>query len=147
MNIRKATKKDIENISKNNILLALESENKSIEYDTVHNGVKNIIDDENKGFYLVFELNNKIVGQLMITYEWSDWYNKMNWWIQSVYIDKSNRRKGIFNYLIDYLKKLAFEKNISILKLYVYKKNLMAKKVYEKLGMNKALYDIYDIKL
>jgi ribosomal protein S18 acetylase RimI-like enzyme len=147
MIIRKAKIKDIENISKNNILLALESENKSIDFDTVYDGVKNIINDENKGFYLVFELNNKIIGQLMITYEWSDWYNKMNWWIQSVYIDELNRRKGIFNKLIDYLKKLAIEKNISVLKLYVYKKNLLAKKVYEKIGFNEALYDIYDIKL
>jgi ribosomal protein S18 acetylase RimI-like enzyme len=145
--IRKATKKDIEEITKNNILLSLESENKSIDYKIVYNGVKNLIEDKNKGFYLVVEINNKIVGQLMITYEWSDWYNNMNWWIQSVYINKSNRRKGIFNSLINYLKIFAVEKNISILKLYVYKNNLLAKEVYEKLGMNKELYDIYAIKL
>ena len=40
MTIRKATKEDIEEISNNNILLAMESENKSINYDTVYKGVK-----------------------------------------------------------------------------------------------------------
>jgi len=141
--IRKATKNDIQDITKNNILLALESENKSINCETAYRGVKNLIYDENKGFYLVGIINNRIVGQLMITYEWSDWYNKMNWWIQSVYVDKSHRQKGVFNDLIKYLKKCALEKNVYILKLYVFKNNLLAKEVYKKLGMKKELYDIY----
>ena len=28
----------------------------------------------------------RLLGQLMITYEWSDWRNGAFWWIQSVYV-------------------------------------------------------------
>ena len=143
--IRKANKNDIEKITNNNLLLALESENKSIDYNTVYNGVKNLIDDETKGFYLVIEKNNKVIGQLMITYEWSDWNNTFIWWIQSVYVDKLNRKKGVFNNLIKSIKKLAKENDIKNLKLYVYKNNIDAINVYERVGMSKEFYDIYKI--
>ncbi len=147
MTIRKAKTDDIEIIVNNNILLALESEKKSIDYDTVYNGVKSMIMDSNKGFYLVFERSNKIIGQLMITFEWSDWNDKSIWWIQSVFVDKSNRRTGVFNDLIRYIKVMAKNYKVKNLKLYVHKKNINAKKVYEKLGMMKEPYDIYKLDL
>jgi N-acetylglutamate synthase-like GNAT family acetyltransferase len=147
MKIRKADKNDIEVIVKNNILLASETENLTIDYNTVFYGVKNIIEDDTKGFYLVFERNNSIIGQLMITYEWSDWNNKYMWWIQSVYVDKLFRKSGVFNALLNHIKKLAMKNNIKNLKLYVNKKNLIAKSVYNKIGMSKELYDIYKIEL
>jgi N-acetylglutamate synthase-like GNAT family acetyltransferase len=147
MKIRKAKKDDIEIIANNNVLLALESEEKFIDYSTVYNGVKSIIEDYNKGFFLVYERNNKIIGQLMITFEWSDWNDKYIWWIQSVYVDKSNRRIGVFNDLIKYIKKIAKNSKVKNLKLYVHKNNKNAKKVYEILGMSKIPYDIYKIDL
>jgi ribosomal protein S18 acetylase RimI-like enzyme len=147
MTIRKAKIDDIDIIVNNNISLALESEKKSIDYDTVYNGVKSIIKDSNKGFYLVFERNNKIIGQLMITFEWSDWNDKSIWWIQSVFVDKSNRRIGVFNDLIRYIKVMAKNNKVKNLKLYVHKKNINAKKVYEKMGMSKEQYDIYKLDL
>ena len=143
MIIRKANVKDVKIITHNNLLLALESENKSIDYSTVYKGVKNIIDDKTKGFYLVIEKNNGIIGQLMITHEWSDWNNEFIWWIQSVYVDKSNRKNGVFTELIKELIKLAKENKIKKLKLYVYRNNLNAKIVYDKIGMSKELFDIY----
>ncbi|MCK7578768.1 MAG: GNAT family N-acetyltransferase [Chromatiales bacterium] len=39
------------------------------------------------------------VGQLMITYEWSDWRNGTFWWIQSVYVLPEARRGGVFRAL------------------------------------------------
>ena len=146
--IRKANKEDAEKIANNNLLLAFESENISIEYKTVYNGVKNVIEDDTKGFYLVFEKNNKIIGQSMITYEWSDWNNMFIWWIQSVYVDKSNRKRGVFNNLINHIKIMAKQNSIKILKLYVHKNNKNAKKVYERSGMlKKKSYDIFQIDL
>jgi len=50
MIVRKANKEDAETIANNNLLLAFESENISIEYKTVYNGVKNVIEDNTKGF-------------------------------------------------------------------------------------------------
>jgi GNAT superfamily N-acetyltransferase len=147
MKIRKANKYDIEVIANNNILLASETENIIIDFKTVYNGIKNVIEDKTKGFYLVYEINNNIIGQLMITYEWSDWKNRFIWWIQSVYVDESYRKKGVFTALIKQIKELAKKNNIKNLKLYVNKNNINAKKVYKGIGMSKDLYDIYKINL
>ena len=51
------------------------------------------------GFYLVAELNGRVVGSLMVTYEWSDWRNKCFWWIQSVYVEPAIVAAGIFTRL------------------------------------------------
>jgi len=147
MIIRIANNNDIEKIANNNLLLAIESENKTIDYSTVYDGVKNLINDKSKGFYLVFQKNKSIIGQLMITYEWSDWNNNFNWWIQSVYIDKSYRKKGVFTKLINYIKIIAKDNGVNKLKLYVYKSNNNAIIAYEKIGFEKEYFDIYQINL
>jgi ribosomal protein S18 acetylase RimI-like enzyme len=147
MKIRKANIGDLKIITNNNLLLAFESENKKLNYDLVYNGVKNLIDDDKKGFYLVVEHNKIIIGQLIITYEWSDWNNKTIWWIQSVYVDKSYRRMGVFKNLLNTIKKIAKGKNIINLKLYVHKDNKNAKKVYEKIGMKIESYNIYQLEI
>jgi len=106
MKIRYANLDDAEKITKNNVLLARESEKLTIEYKTVFAGVKALLSDQTKGFYLVAEEDNNIIGQMMITFEWSDWYNKNVWWLQSVYTDESWRRKGVFTQLFEAIKKL-----------------------------------------
>ena len=147
MNIRIGKINDASYIAKNNCLLAKESEDIDISYETTLMGVKNVITDSSKGFYLVAIENNAIIGQLMITFEWSDWRNKNIWWIQSVYINKKNRRKGIFNKMISYIKDEAKKNNVDTLRLYVYKSNINAIKTYKKIGMSKELYYIFKLNL
>ena len=147
MKIRIANDKDIEQITKNNLLIALESEKKNIDYATVYKGVKNLIKDKSKGFYLVFQKNSTIIGELMITYEWSDWNNNFIWWVQSAFVDKSYRKKGIFYKLINHIKIIAKENGVNKLKLYVYKNNVNAITAYEKIGFKKQFYEIYQIDL
>ena len=84
MLIRNAVLSDADIIAENNILLAQDSENVTIKHETVLEGVKAIIADEHKEFYLVVENHNEIIGQMMITFEWSDWQNKTIWWSQSM---------------------------------------------------------------
>jgi hypothetical protein len=93
MIIRKANINDAENIANHNIKLAKESEGLDISKEEALNGVKGILNDSKKGFYLVAEHDDKIVGELMITYEWSDWRGKNIWWIQSAYVKKPWRKK------------------------------------------------------
>ena len=47
------------------------------------------------------------VGTLMLTREWSDWRNGDWWWIQSVYVPPSHRRKGVFAALYRHVEQLA----------------------------------------
>lgn len=148
MIVDKANFEDANAIAENNILLAKESENITIDYETVLKGVKNLISNEKNGFYLIAKNNkNKIIGQLMITYEWSDWHNNLIWWIQSVYVVNSFRKKGVLKQLFNSIKNRAIENNIDTLRLYVYKDNLLAKKAYEKIKMSKKPYEFFEYKI
>jgi GNAT superfamily N-acetyltransferase len=147
MKIRYANLDDAEILTKNNVLLARESEKLTIDYKTVFAGVKALLSDQTKGFYLVAEEDNNIIGQMMITFEWSDWHNKNVWWLQSVYVDESWRQKGVFTKLFEAVKKPARKNNVDVLRLYVYKSNIDAKKTYIASGMQEQSYSIYQISL
>jgi len=148
--IRKAKPEDLEAIVNFNIQMAKETETK-IEKPLVQEGVQVVLNNNLKGFYLVAEENNgnKILcGQLMITFEWSDWRNKKIWLLQNVYVKKSHRNKKVFSQLYRSAVKMASsEKNVVALRLYVEMHNDSAKQVYESLGMKKIHYEIYEISL
>jgi GNAT superfamily N-acetyltransferase len=147
MKIRNAKISDAEAITKQNIFLAKESENILLNPKTVFTGVKSLLSDKKKGFYLVAEENDTIIGQLMITFEWSDWRNKPIWWIQSVYVQKEWRKKGVFTQLLDYIQKKAQKQGVAFFRLYMYKKNESALKVYEKIGWKQEPYFVYRLLL
>ncbi len=143
MHVRKACLNDAETIAHQNLLLADESERQMLSTDTVLQGVRSLLSDETKGFYLLAEEKNIIIGQLMITYEWSDWRNKMIWWVQSVYVHKKHRKKGVFTRLIKELKTQAKKENIDILRLYVFNENHQAITAYQKKNWHKKPYSIF----
>jgi len=149
--IRKAKLEDLERITDFNIQMAKETEAKILDKNIVQKGVKSVLNNKIKGFYLIAE-NNKdtkiVVGQLMVTFEWSDWRNKNFWWIQSVYVDNKYRNKKVFSQLFRTVIKMALsEKNVYGLRLYTNKNNYSAKQVYESLGMKKTSYEIYESSL
>ncbi len=92
-NIRKARIEDLETIVKFNYNLAKETEDKELNLEILSNGVRAMIEDSSKGQYYVCEVNDRVVGQIMFTYEWSDWRNGMFLWVQSVYVDSEYRKK------------------------------------------------------
>ena len=144
MKIKKANLKDAEKIANFNVLLAKESENLNISFNTTLKAVKELIINKNKGFYLLATKDEKIIGQLMITFEWSDWSNKDFWWIQSVYVDKDFRKKGVFKNLLTEVKKQAKKNNVSQIRLYVFKENKKAIKAYKSLNMKEKEYIIFE---
>jgi ribosomal protein S18 acetylase RimI-like enzyme len=143
--IRKAEMHDAETLARNNCLMAKETENKNLDLNTVINGVKAVIKDPHKGFFLVATIKGEIVGQLLTTYDWSDWRNKHFLWIQSVYVPEPHRKQGIYSSLYHYLKDLATErKDVAGLRLYVEKNNETAQRTYERLGMHDPGYLMYE---
>ena len=76
--IREAVKSDITILAKNNQALANETENINLNLDTIISGVSNALDREDC-HYFVAEINKMVVGQTLITYEWSDWSNGLIW--------------------------------------------------------------------
>ena len=146
MKIRKATLNDAIALVDFNQAMAFETEKKQLDSDILTAGVNQLLNDENKGFYLVAELpSGEIAGSLMVTFEWSDWRNSQFWWIQSVYIRPQNRRQGIYSKLYNNVKALANEEQgICGFRLYVEKDNITAQKTYQNLGMHESHYDMYE---
>lgn len=148
MNIRIAEKSDSAALIEFNQAMALETEGKMLETEVLRSGVEAVFADAAKGFYVAAEDEGKIVGGLMITYEWSDWRNAWFWWIQSVYILPQARGKGIYSQLYDFVKKRAVEKgDVCGFRLYVEKENHHAQRVYEKVGMESSYYLMYEEKI
>ncbi|WP_017212834.1 GNAT family N-acetyltransferase [Clostridium beijerinckii] len=143
--IRKATLEDLETIVKFNYNLAKETEDKELNLEILRNGVKAMIEDSSKGQYYVYEVNGRVVGQIMFTYEWSDWRNGMFLWVQSVYVDSEYRKKGIYKKLYHNVKNICDNNDgIAGIRLYVEKENINAKATYESLGMSECNYNMYE---
>ena len=69
------------------------------------------------------------------------------WYIQSVYVSPAHRRKGIFQRLYRKVLELAKEKDVSYVRLYVETENKVAQALYERLGMKRMPYYMYDVKV
>jgi ribosomal protein S18 acetylase RimI-like enzyme len=148
MEIRKAHKDDLNALIGFNEAMALETEGKALYTGTLRKGVEAVFDDPQKGFYLVAEDEDCVVGGLMITFEWSDWRNAWFWWIQSVYVVPEYRGKHVYSQLYDFAKSEAAKAgNACGFRLYVEKENTHAQRVYEKLGMEETYYLMYEEKL
>ena len=145
INIRLGIKDDAETIAKFNRNMAIETENKDLDENVVNSGVLTMLENPNLGFYLIAEDNNKIVGSLMITTEWSDWRNAQYWWIQSVYVMPMFRKQGIYRSLYEHVKMMASErKDVFGFRLYVEKHNREAQETYRRLGMSETEYFMYE---
>ena len=146
--IRRATRADIDTIVNFNIEMARETENTILPRRRLTNGVTAMFEDDAKGFYIVAECDSKVVGQIMITYEWSDWRNGMFWWIQSVYVMPQYRKKGVFRALFQHVKSMAEgTPDVCGLRLYVHQDNYTAKTTYKNLGMEESHYEFHEMLL
>jgi GNAT superfamily N-acetyltransferase len=146
ISIRSASQADAAIIAHFNSLLAAETEQITLDQDRLRKGVEVLLQDSTKGFYVLAERDNVIVGQIMITYEWSDWRNGVFWWIQSVYVERAARGTGVFKALFEYIHTLAkTTPDVCGLRLYVEKKNTRAKQTYERLAMYSSHYEMYEM--
>jgi len=145
MKIRKARPADAAVIATFNRNLAWETEQLRLHAATVGSGVRALLRDAAKGTYFVAEQDGVVIGQLLITYEWSDWRNGNFWWIQSVYVTPESRRGGVFRALFSHIQQLAkSRRDVCGLRLYAEKTNRRAHQAYERLGMGHTHYEIYE---
>jgi ribosomal protein S18 acetylase RimI-like enzyme len=128
-----------------NRAMARETEGLDLDLDRLLAGVCAVFDDPAKGFYLVAEQDGQVVGQLMITYEWSDWRNGVFWWVQSVYVAPAARGQGAFRDLYSELMHRARDRgDVCGVRLYVEGHNDAAKGTYAKLGMSATVYEMWE---
>jgi GNAT superfamily N-acetyltransferase len=146
LTIRPGTMTDAALIAEFNYKLAIESENKRLDRIVLQAGVDKALTRSDLCRYFVAEFDKRVIGQTMVTFEWSDWRAAMFWWMQSVYVHPDFRGRGVFKALYMHIETQA-RKNPEVcgLRLYVNHHNHRATDTYLRLGMKHSGYHLYEV--
>ncbi len=142
--IRRARPEDAGTVAAFNIALAKETEDVILDPAVIGPGVRAALADPVRCLYFVAEIGGRVVGQTMVTFEWSDWRNGFLWWIQSVYVVPEAREKGVFKALHARVVEEAREAGAVGIRLYVFDGNERAQRVYARLGMKDGHYRVLE---
>ena len=127
------------------IAMARETEDVDLDDEICTKGVEAVLADASLGRYYVAEVDGRVVGSLLLTFEWSDWRNGMVWWIQSVYVIPEMRGQRVYAGLYEHVKRLArADESVRGIRLYVDRRNTRAQEVYTRLGMNGEHYQVFE---
>ncbi len=128
-----------------NSLLAWETEQKRLNQDVLRAGVHEALRIPSLARYFVACVEDRVIGQLMHTWEWSDWRNGYIWWLQSVYVRQEYRQQGVFRSLFDaVLHEAQSDPQVVGIRLYVEHANQTAQGVYQRLGLMPAGYQVLE---
>lgn len=145
LHIRRAQPADLETLVEFNCRLAWETERLRLDRDTLRAGVSAVLEGRAESHYLVATQGGAVVGQLLLTREWSDWRNGWFYWIQSVYVASEYRGQGVFRMLYrTALEEIQRQPNAVGLRLYVEEHNTLAQAVYLRLGMQATGYKVLE---
>ncbi|HEU4686265.1 MAG TPA: GNAT family N-acetyltransferase [Nitrospira sp.] len=146
--VRQARPGDVSSIVSFSAAMARETEGRELDLERLRAGTVALLTSPAHGFFMVAETpepDPKVVGQLMITYEWSDWRNGVFWWIQSVYVDRSWRRRGVYRRMHETVIALGkADPTVCGVRLYVARDNRQAQTAYRRVGLSPSVYDVYE---
>ncbi|MBN1361910.1 MAG: GNAT family N-acetyltransferase [Sedimentisphaerales bacterium] len=143
--LRKGELRDADTLAAFNVAMAWETERKHLDPEVVGRGVRAVLAQPERGFYVVAVAEGEVVGALLVTYEWSDWRCGQFWWVQSVYVQPPFRRRGIFRRLHAFVgEEASHNSQVCGLRLYVEDNNGAAQQVYTALGMRRTPYHVYE---
>lgn len=144
--IRRGTPEDHATVVDFNRALARETEGRDLDPARLSPGVAAALSDPGKGLYWLADAAGTVVGQLMVTLEWSDWRNGWFWWLQSVYVAPAWRGRGVFRSLAHAVEKEARARaDVCGLRLYMEPHNHRARAAYTRLGWRPAGYELLEI--
>ena len=149
LTIRPARPEDVDVLVRFSAAMALETEGRRLDEMRLRQGTQAVLDSPARGFYTVAELADRsprlVVGQLLITFEWSDWRNATFWWIQSVYVDPAWRRRGVYRAMYRaILERAKIRGDVCGVRLYVERKNKTAKTAYARVGLETSHYHVFE---
>jgi GNAT superfamily N-acetyltransferase len=125
--------------------MAQETEQLQLDRDVVSEGVRGVFQEPARGTYWLAEQDGRIVAVLLAVPEWSDWRNGTVLWMHSLYVIPEARQQGVFRKLYQHLKRqVEISDDLVGLRLYVDKRNKAAQEVYDRLGMTKEHYDLFE---
>jgi ribosomal protein S18 acetylase RimI-like enzyme len=146
--IRPARPGDIDQLTCFSAAMARETEQRTLDIDRLRQGTLAVFERADRGTFYVAEHrpSRVVVGQCLITYEWSDWRNAQFWWIQSVYVDPQWRRRGVYRRLHEAIRQKAQSTpGVCGIRLYVEHSNSIAQSVYEAMDLHRAKYQIWEV--
>ena len=141
ISVREASLSDLDRLVEFNAAMAWETEGRQLDQDRLRAGTKAVLESNLRGLYWVGEVSRSyesglVVGQLLITSEWSDWRNANFWWIQSVYVHPDWRNQGVFRRIYHHVVQEARSRpDVCGIRLYAEQENTKAFAVYAKLGL------------
>lgn len=150
LTVRPARPADAAAIASFQILMARETEGLELDPATVDLGVRAVFADPAKGSYWVAESggpghDGRIVASLLTTPEWSDWRAATVLWIQSLYVLPEERGRGVYRALYERLRReVESSPHLAGIRLYVDRRNTAAQGVYERLGMTREHYEMFE---
>lgn len=149
LTVRSASINDVESLVAFSAAMAWETEQRRLDEARLREGTLSLLRTPSLGFFMVAEVRDsdrpRLIGQLMITYEWSDWRNGVFWWIQSVYVDPPWRRRGVFRQMHKAVMASAkAAPDVCGVRLYVEQDNQTAQTVYQRLGLFPSAYKVYE---
>lgn len=147
--VRPARVDDVDVLVTFSAAMALETEGRRLDADRLRRGTRRVFDSATRGFYVVAELPREsapgVIGQLLVTYEWSDWRDATFWWIQSVYVHPDWRRRGVYRRMHEYVRLQARSRgDVCGLRLYVEAGNGGAQVAYRQVGLFPSRYRVLE---
>jgi len=149
IHVRQAGLQDADVLVSFSAAMARETENRHLDLVRLQNGTRALLAASERGFFIVAEHHKgglrRPVGQLMITFEWSDWRNGTFWWVQSVYVDPAWRRRGVYRSMYGHIvSKAKADPAVCGIRLYVEQNNQAAQSVYQRVGLAPTGYWVYE---
>lgn len=145
--IRKAQPRDLRVVADFVVAMARDSEGVELDLETVEAGVRAALEDPTKGVYYLAEADEGVVGQVLVTTEWSDWNCCEYWWLQSVYVLPHCQRRGVFAALYRHILERARGASVAAIRLYVHRQNDAARSAYEHVAMRETDYTVFETRL
>lgn len=143
---RQANLSDADRLTDFNCQLARETEGKELPSEIVRSGVLRGLALTPEVHYFVAESDGVVVGQIMLTREWSDWRDGWMLWLQSVYVQAEWRGRGVFRKLLGYaLGAATLDGKIVSIRLYVEQDNLTAQECYRRVGFHNTNYRVMEM--
>ena len=145
--IRQARLEDADILIRFSAAMAWETERRELDRERLRQGTLAVFDRADRGIFYVAEHRpgHLVIGQCLITYEWSDWRNTQFWWIQSVYVDPQWRRRGVYRRLHDSIRQRAqTTPGVCGIRLDVEQNNMTAQDAYRRAGLRRSGYLIFE---
>ena len=146
--IRKAEMRDAAAIRTSVCCLTAETGGEPADPATVLSGVKAVLKDARKGFYLLAESKDppELAGLLRVSSVWDDRGNRWLWWLADAWVEPAWRGRGVFHALFRHLADLArFHKDVAGIQLRLQGHRHDLTPLLAALGMQKNPDELWEI--